>query len=64
VVRPDLEMEVSLWAPAHSRCNKLGEAAFSGDGGGHDDLSVPDSPRPNNPSAYWEPGLGWVSERW
>jgi hypothetical protein len=27
-LRPDLEMEVSLWAPAHSLCNKLGTAAF------------------------------------
>jgi hypothetical protein len=31
VLRPDLEMEISLWRPAHDRCNKLGEAAF-GDG--------------------------------
>jgi hypothetical protein len=49
-VRPDLEMETSLWAPAHDRCNKLGEAAF-GVGGG----VVPGSERD---------GLGIASEDW
>jgi len=25
-VRPELEMETSLWAPAHSLCNRIGQA--------------------------------------
>ena len=28
--RPDLELEPSLWAPAHSVCNKVGQAAYAG----------------------------------
>jgi hypothetical protein len=28
--RPDLELETSLWAPAHSICNKVGQAAYAG----------------------------------
>ena len=32
--RPDLEMETSLWAPAHSVCNKVGMAAYDPDGAG------------------------------
>jgi hypothetical protein len=28
--RPDLELETSLWAPAHSVCNKVGQAAYAG----------------------------------
>ncbi|MBV9090789.1 MAG: hypothetical protein JO044_12940 [Mycobacteriaceae bacterium] len=46
----DLEMEVSLWAPSHARCNKLGEAAFSAGGG-----VAPGSERD---------GLGIASEKW
>jgi hypothetical protein len=30
--RPDLELETSLWAPAHSVCNKVGQAAYGGAG--------------------------------
>jgi hypothetical protein len=38
-VRPDLEMEMSLWAPAHSLCNNLGTAGF--DGSEDDEYGVP-----------------------
>ncbi|HUO40192.1 MAG TPA: hypothetical protein VMU34_21135 [Mycobacterium sp.] len=31
-VRPDLELETSLWAPSHALCNKLGTAAYDTDG--------------------------------
>jgi hypothetical protein len=32
--RPDLEMEVSLWRPAHLRCNQADMAAYDVDGAG------------------------------
>jgi hypothetical protein len=42
VTAPHLEMEMSLWRPAHARCNRLGQAAFDLDGGvGEDDYGVP-----------------------
>ena len=50
VLRPDLEMETSLWRPAHSLCNRLGQAAFM-DGGGSDHVGP-------------EPDTGWPSEDW
>lgn len=34
VVRPDLELETSLWKPAHSICNKVGMPAYDPDGVG------------------------------
>jgi hypothetical protein len=32
VVRPDLELEVSLWRPSHKLCNSVGEAAYYREG--------------------------------
>jgi hypothetical protein len=52
-VRPDLEMETSLWAPAHSLCNKVGEAAYDPDGVGA--FVVPGSEND---------GFGIPSEQW
>ena len=49
VLRPDLELEVSLWAPSHRLCNSIGEAAYDVDG-----LGVDDMPDTGIPSEDWD----------
>ena len=60
VLRPDLEMETSLWKPAHFLCNRLGQAAFAADGAGSDYAAVAGEP----PHVGPEPDTGWPSAAW
>jgi hypothetical protein len=47
-VRPDLELEVSLWAPSHRLCNSLNMAAFA------DGFEAGDVPDTGIPSEDWD----------
>jgi hypothetical protein len=61
-LRPDLELEVAFWAPAHAICNKLNQAAYDVDGCVEvGDVACP--PGYEN-GGFGVPSQDWMSEDW